>query len=197
MNNKTKYIALAATVSLLAGCGGGGGDDAPTAPTYAEMDAAATTAATGIINLDTGDMIADERKNLPTTGSATYTGYVGGDVDGSTLIGELSLTANFTGTGTVSGSATNFQHEVDGAYTGSLTMPSTGINPNLDGDQEFAGTLTGTLANGGTDYDTDITLTGYFAGGTDDTVVVPTAVAGFADGTVGSDLLTGAFIATQ
>jgi len=197
MNNKTKYIALAATVSLLAGCGGGGGDDAPTAPTYAEMDAAATTAATGIIDLDTGDMIATERQVLPTTGSATYTGYVGGDVDGSTLIGELSLTANFTGGGTVSGSATNFQHEVDGAYTGSLTMPSTGIDPNLDGDQEFAGTLTGTLANGGTDYATDITLTGYFAGGTDDTVAVPTAVAGFADGTVGSDLLTGAFIATQ
>jgi predicted small lipoprotein YifL len=197
MKTKTKYIALAATVSLLAGCGGGGGDDAPTAPTYAEMEAAATTAAAGIVDLDTGEVLATERQFLPTTGTATYTGYVGGDVAGDTLIGELSLTANFTGGGTVEGTATNFQHEVDGAYTGTLTMPATNIVANGSGDQEFASTLSGTLANGGSDYTTDIALTGNFVGGTDNTTVVPTAVAGSAIGTVGSDFLQGAFIATQ
>ncbi|MDD8022273.1 MAG: hypothetical protein PHX82_04085 [Paracoccaceae bacterium] len=196
MKTKTKYIALAATVSLLAGCGGGSGDDTPTAPTYDDMLAAATADAAGIVDLDTGAVIATKRQILPTTGSATYTGYVGGDVAGDTLIGELSLTADFTGSGSVSGSATNFQHEVDGAYTGTLTMPATSIVANA-GDQEFAGTLSGTLANGGTDYATDVALTGNFVGGTDGTVVVPTAVAGSAIGLVGTDLLSGAFIATQ
>ena len=71
----------------------------------------------GIVDLDTGEVLATERQFLPTTGTATYTGYVGGDVAGDTLIGELSLTANFTGGGTVEGTATNFQHEVDGAYS--------------------------------------------------------------------------------
>jgi hypothetical protein len=199
MNNKTKYIALAATVSLLAGCGGSGGGATatPTALTFSQLTAAATTDAAGIVDLGSGDVSATERKIVPTTGSATYTGYVSGDVAGDDLIGELSLTANFSGAGSVSGTATNFQHETDGAYTGSLAMPAAPINVNGSGDQEFAGTLAGTLANGGTDYTTNIALTGNFVGGTDNTTVQPDAVAGSAIGTVGGDLLSGGFIATK
>ncbi|KEO56510.1 hypothetical protein [Thioclava pacifica] len=200
MKTQVKYLVLAGAAAALAGCGGSGGTTLTTAPTYAQLLDRATTMAddTGVIDSNTGELIGTERTVVPTSGTADYKGYVGGEVDGGGFIGELTLTADFSGGGSVSGSATNFQHETNGAYTGALAMPSTGISANLAGDQEFAGTLSGDLTNDGTVNATNIALTGYFFGGTDDALTQPTTAAGYADGTVGGTLLNdGIFIATQ
>jgi hypothetical protein len=201
MKKQVKYLVLAGTVAALAGCGGGGGTTLSTGDDYDSMLAKATTMAndTGVIDSNTGELIGTERTVVPTSGTAEYKGYVGGTLDGDGFIGKLTLTADFSGGGSVEGSATNFQRDtVDGAYTGALAMPSTDIVTNPAGDQQFTGTLTGPLTNGGTVHDTSIALEGYFYGGTDDDLTQPTTAAGYAEGSVGAtDLLDGLFIATQ
>lgn len=130
MTTRITFIALAAAAATLSACGGGG-TSVNTAPAYDELVARAEPPATGIINLETGEITTTERTELPGSGSATYTGYIGDDTQGGLLIGELSMTATFTGGdgGTVTGSATNFQHETNGAYTGTLTMTNGTIVP--------------------------------------------------------------------
>jgi hypothetical protein len=195
MKDKMKYCALVAVVAALAGCGGGGTDAAVTSnpPSYADLTTSAQAAAAGLIDLDTGAFAGTERTTLPNSGAATYTGYVGGDVNGAGLIGELSLTADFATSG-VTGSATNFQHETAGAYTGTLGLQGGTILAGAQfGDPDkLYGTLQGDLVNGGTTYASDIALDGSFLGGTG--TDVPDAIAGLADGTIGGDFLTGAFI---
>lgn len=194
MKHGIKYLALAGSVALLAGCGGSGGDSE--VDTFTQMEADARTAAAGYVDTETGALLAAERTTLPTTGTASYDGYVGGDVDGAVLIGELSLDVAFAvgDNGTITGSATNFQHETDGAYTGTLTVSGGNILPGGDPATEdaVAGDLTGTLSNGGTGYATDIALDGAFMGGTG--TETPDAIGGSALGTVGTDLFEGIFI---
>ncbi|MAQ36790.1 hypothetical protein BMI91_14770 [Thioclava sediminum] len=199
MNNKVTFIALAAAAATLSACGGSG-TTVNTAPTYAELVARADTAAAGVVDLSTGD-VTGGRDDVPNSGTASYTGYVKGDLDsGGTLIGELSLDANFSG-GTVTGSATNFQHSTKDAYTGSLTLSGGTITDSgvVGTADTFGGSLDGTLSNGGTDYTTSILLDGEFVGGSGATL--PDNIAGYADGTlddgVTNDAFTGAFITTQ
>ncbi len=192
-----KYLALAGSVALLAGCGGGGEDSAVN--TFLEMDAEARAAAAGYIDPDTGGLLVSERTNLPQSGSADYSGYVKGEVDNAALVGELSLAVDFGvgDTGPISGSATNFQHETEGAYSGSLALNNGVIVPGASGSDSdgVAGDLMGTLSNGGNSYDTEIALEGGFLGGSG--TDTPNAMAGGAIGTVGSELFDGIFILLQ
>ncbi|MBD3805268.1 MAG: hypothetical protein IE919_18820 [Thioclava sp.] len=211
MTTKITFIALAAAAATLSACGGGG-TSVNTAPTYLDLVTRAEAASAGIIDLQSGTITGTERTDLPDSGTATYSGYVGGDVQGGRLIGELSLTASLASgdSGTVTGSATNFQHENNGAYTGTLQMTNGAIHPGgtTSDPDTFTGDLTGDLVNGGTTYDTNLGLDGSFFGGDDGDPTVPTdptlptAVAGIVDGAltetgVGTDFLTGAFVATQ
>lgn len=200
MNSKVTFIALAAAAATLSACGGSG-TTVNTAPTYAELVARADTAAAGIIDLQTGqlDPAVTERTTLPASGSADYTGYIGGDTQGGLLIGELSMTATFTGGdgGTVTGSATNFQHETNGAYTGTLALTNGTIlaGGTASDPDTLQADLTGTLTNNGTPQVVDVLLDGSFVGGTG--TDVPTSVAGSGIGTIGADNFDPSFIATQ
>lgn len=197
MKHTIKYLALTGSVALLSACGGGGGDS--TVNTFAQLEADARAAAAGYIDPDTGALLADARNSLPATGTASYEGYIGGDVDGAGLIGELSLGVEFAAgdNGTVTGSATNFQHETDGAYTGTLTVNNGNVLPGggVGGEDLLAGDLQGSLSNGGTDYATDIALDGSFLGGTG--AETPDAIAGGAFGDFGDSFFEGIFIVTQ
>ncbi|OOY12633.1 MAG: hypothetical protein EP320_09160 [Rhodobacteraceae bacterium] len=192
MKHQMKYLVLAGTVAALAGCGGGGGTTLSTGETYDSMLAKAQAMgdATGVIDSGSGTIVGTALADVPADGSGTYKGYVEGDANGAGLIGDLTLEVALSRT-EISGSATNFQHEVDGAYTGTLTMPTTTIQ-NTDPD-EFSGNLTGTLTNGGTDYATDINLTGNFYDGNG-----TNTVAGDASISIDGGLPNpGLFIATQ
>jgi hypothetical protein len=196
MKNGITSLALAGTLALLAGCGGGGDSEVAT---FTQMEADARAAAQGYIDPDTGALLAAERTSLPNSGTASYDGYVGGEVDGAGLIGELSLDVAFAvgDNGTITGSATNFQHETQGAYTGTLTVNNGNILPGgAPGTADtVAADLQGTLSNGGDDYATDIALDGAFLGGTGPDT--PAAVAGGAVGNVGGGLFDGIFIVVQ
>jgi hypothetical protein len=198
MYSKTTYLALVGAVALLAGCSSSN-DDEDTA--FTTLTDEATTMAAGLVDLDTGAALAAERTNLPDSGSVTYTGFVGGEVDGAGLVGELTLNTTFAAadTGSVTGSATGFEHETDGAYTGTLDVIGgvifDGGTPS-DADV-LSADLNGDLQNGGMTYATDITLDGSFFGGTDNGSDDPTAVGGAAFGTVGMESFDGAFVATS
>ncbi|WP_296431658.1 hypothetical protein [Yoonia sp.] len=194
------HVALAGAIALAAGCASNDNDDSGTnvPKSFATLSAEATAMADTIVNLDTGESLADERDDLPDDATAQYTGYVGGLLDGDGFIGELTLNVDFDpdDNGAITGSATGFQHETKGAYTGLLTLnggtilPDAGLDPN---DDVIAGELIGTLNNGGNDYATDIQLDGSFFGGV--AADVPTEVGGYAGGNVGADNFVGGFIA--
>ena len=190
------HVALAGAIALAAGCASNDNDDTDPGnnvpKSFATLSAEATAMADTIVNLDTGESLAAERDDLPDDATAQYTGYVGGLLDGDGFIGELTLDVDFNpgDSGTITGGATGFQHETDGAYTGSLVLNG----GNILG-ASIAGGLEGTLNNGGTDYVTDIQLDGSFFGGAP--AQVPTVVGGAAFGEVGlgADNFTGGFVA--
>lgn len=193
MKTSIKYVALVGSVALLAGCGGGGDSEVNT---YAALEAEAIAAAAGFVDTDTGALLQAERTSLPAAGTASYDGYIGGEVDSAGLIGTLSLDVDFDAgdEGTITGTAGNFQHETDGAYTGNLTLTGGTILPGFDATEPDAilGTLEGDLTNGINIYDTNIALDGEFMGGTG--VEVPDAIGGAATGFVGIDIFDGIFI---
>jgi hypothetical protein len=196
MKHGLHLLALAGSVALLAGCGGGGSDS--TVNTFLDLDAEARAAAEGYIDPDTGALASgvSERTNLPQSGSADYNGYVKGDLEGEGLVGELALKVDFSlgDNGTITGTADNFQHETEGAYAGTLDLENGLILPGLTGSDPdgIAGDLNGTLSNGGTNHATSIALEGGFLGGSG--TDTPDAMAGGAVGNVGAGLFDGIFI---
>jgi hypothetical protein len=203
MYDKSKYLVLVGAVALFAGCSSSSNSIDDDNPAFTALLDDATTMAAGLVDLDTGASLAAERTNLPESGGVTFTGFVGGDVDGATLIGELTLNATFAAadTGSITGSATGFEHETDGAYTGTLDvdpMTSFIIPGTMSSDADVLTVdLSGNLQNGGMTYATDITLEGSFFGGADNGSDDPTAVGGAAFGDVGADSFDGAFVATS
>lgn len=188
MSHKLAYLALAGAVAALAGCSSNG--------TYAGLDDDFAAAAAGLIDTETGALLADARVALPSSGTATYSGFVSGEVDGAGMIGELDLEVTFQpgSNGTVTGAADRFVHETDGAYAGTLTLNNGNIVPNAGagGADLLAGNLEGTLSNGGVDHATNIGLDGSFLGGGGSDV--PGAIAGGAVGTVGTEAFEGMFV---
>ena len=201
MHSKATNLALVGAVALLAGCSSSSSNDEDVNPSFTALAEDATAMAASLVDFDTGAALAAERTNLPESGSVTYTGFVGGEVDGAGLVGELTLNATFapSDTGSVTGSATGFEHETDGAYTGTLDVTSGvifdgGTPSNAD---VLSVDLNGDLQNGGMTYATDITLDGSFFGGADNGSDNPTAVGGAAFGTVGMESFDGGFVATS
>ena len=196
MTKLFKSVALLGAIAVIAGCSGSNNDPADNqSADFDELSAAAVAMAENFVDLDTGAPIAVERTDLPDDATAQYTGYVGGLLGDDGFVGTLTLDVDFNpnDTGSITGSATDFQHQVDGAYTGTLLLNAGSILPG----QSLAGDLEGTLSNDGTDYATEIVLDGSFFGGAP--VDVPTAVGGAAFGEVGVELdnFDGAFIAAN
>lgn len=195
-----KYFPLAAVcaVSLVAlsACGGGSSGTATVDPTFADVTADAAAMQGKYTNAN-GDLLAGvapaSTSDINSSANGSYSGYVGGDLNGDGLVGTLTVDANFVA-GTASNTATDFQHETDGAYAGTLTGAGV-IQPTAPaGTPQISTTLAGDLSNNGTDYATSIALDGSFiANGADPTG----AIAGTADGTVGAALLMGIFSAEK
>lgn len=188
-----KATICALSLAALAGCNSSLN---PAAPTFADVDAAAA-AMQGKYTDANGDLLAGvapaQSTNINNAANATYTGFVGGDVGGDTLVGTLSVDADFNARTTTS-TATGFIHEADGDYAGTLTGAGV-IAPSAPaGTPQMSTTVAGTLNNGGTAYATSLALDGSFVANGGDAVG---AIAGTADGTVGTDILTGTFVAEK
>ena len=198
MTHHLKSIAIVGVCAALAGCSSNSTGLGGLTSVTEVNDAADTMAAANSFDMDTGLFSVATRTDAEdvTANNASYEGFIAGDLGGGEEIaGELAMTVDFTGGTDVSGTADNFYHNLDGAYTGTLTMAGGAVDPGaLVGDPSLLqGTLSGTLSNGGTDYATNIALDGEFTGGAG--AATPTAVGGFADGNVGGDILIGSFIA--
>ncbi len=200
MKNELIIVAAVGVAAALAGCTSTTVVDPES---YTEVDGAMATMAANYIDgngvlLDGVNSSATPLTNVPAVGSgaasATYNGFVGGDVTGGAgalagrnLVGELELTADFNG-GTISGTADNFYDDTNAQYTGTLNLagPITGI-----ADPMMTPNLAGNLSNGGIDYATDIAFDGFFVGDAYE------AVAGQAFGTVDGGAFDGAFVAER
>ena len=196
MQNLLKSLSITGACALLAGCGGGSGDLGGLA-SYDEVSTAASAMATAnSFDAALGEFTVATRADISgqvTATDAHYEGFITDDLGDTSLVGETEMTVDFE-QATVTGSATNFYHETDGAYTGTLTLDGGEINTGATASDPdtLDGTFTGSLINAAVNYNTDITISGEFTGGTGATT--PSAVGGTADGLVGSDLFIGSFI---
>ncbi|WP_411889029.1 hypothetical protein [Yoonia sp. SDW83-1] len=192
MNRVNMLAAFAASSVLLAGCSNddGGGSTTPDYTSFAEIepDAAAMqssyTDSNGALLMGITPATA---MDIPDSGSATYNGFIGGEIGGSDLIGQLTINAAFAaGDGSITSSATGFFHETDGAYTGTLTGTGILVQDPPMGVSQVQTDIDGTLSNGGTDYVTAIALEGSIIANGADPIG---AIAGTADGNVGGNFL--------
>jgi hypothetical protein len=181
---------------MLSACGGG--DD-----NASEVDAVIDYTSFGGIQTDatglTGQYISTNgtlamapslESDLPVTGSAEYNGFVVASITGSEMIGQLSIETDFA-TASVNGTAWNFIHEVNGAYTGTLSADGILTSGATSAIPQISATLEGALQNDGQIFPTTIALEGYFLG-TD-----YLAIGGNADGFVGDEFASGIFAAEQ
>ncbi|WP_141137825.1 hypothetical protein [Actibacterium lipolyticum] len=196
-------LTMCAASLALAGCGGGSSSPTAAPPTgvtpasYATVDAAAVAMQDTYTDAN-GDVLAGvtvaSETEVMNAANATYSGYVGGDLtSGGRLVGELSIAADFASE-TATSTATNFFHDTDGAYAGTLSGAGI-IVPGAPGAvPQLSTTIAGDLTNGGSTHATSIGLEGDFIASGGDVV----AVAGLADGTVGAGVLfTGTFAAEK
>lgn len=227
MNRVLSLSAAAIAAVSLSGCGGGGGSTAvatgnsasgeeiivPSGVTTAEALAQFAAVNQGFDNVarDTTD-----QTELPTAGSAEYTGTLGFDVSGAvpgggandfdaSFVGDLALTVNFApdqnGDQTVSGSVTDILYaDTAGVFdetSGSLTVDGS-IQPlERDGLPDLEGVLgataTGDIVISRPDGDQDVNLALSLAGQFGDLDAnnggnIPDAVRGFVVGEGTGDL---------
>ncbi|NDV01122.1 transferrin-binding protein-like solute binding protein [Pseudoroseicyclus tamaricis] len=161
-------IGGAAALFMLAGCSG----QISVATQYAE-DLEDAEAMRDLVE-NTGETPPSA---MPTSGSATYTGWTALNIDTapeeSYLLGETALTANFADS-TISGSASNF-----------LGRDSEGGYDDYDGQILYT---EGSILGSGVVFDADGTLTG-----NDDTLVIDGTVTGVFQGNpvIGIDAVAG------
>lgn len=185
-------LSALATLILLAACGGGGGGGAsdpvqnPAIPgPVTPGDAAPATtdglrrAATGLLDIWAPGGVADYTSlaAVPASGSASYGGYLYGDLstDGGaatdSLIGRLTLTATFSAdSAAFSGRVNDVVDSRDDPLSGTLAVSGGSLNRsgNPASDATLRGiAVDGTLRDGdGTTLDVGLRLEGDFLGST-------------------------------
>ena len=187
MKTIARFIVLTGAIAALAAC------DSTSSVGLADLQKDSAAMAAKYLDAN-GNLLPGVNATLwadvPIAGTATYNGYVAGELPSGDLIGQLEMTVGFA-TDDLSGFADNFQHENDGSYDGALALTGVlnrGAAPNIP---QIAGTLSGTLTNNATDYATAIALDGDMIGTDYD------AVGGYADGTVGAAVFEGIFVAER
>lgn len=196
MNTTLGKLMIMAALPALGGCDELEPNGAANYASFAEISVDAVAMQDKYVDVD-GDLLPGltpaDAADIPTTGTGTYSGFVSGDVDGSQLIGQLTMDANFA-TNAVDSEAWNFIHETDGAYAGTLAGSGIVARTPPPGGSQVTSNLTGTLTNGGTDYVTSLTLEG-------DLLLYGLspvgAIAGETEGFVGSDTFDGRFAAER
>ena len=152
------YLALAAAAGLLAGCA------KPIPATFTPADVTSSHATYTTL----AALPATSGAAMPVAGSASYTGLMSGDFNGSSsasggFLGNLALNVNFA-SGQVSGAATNFNFiDIDGTPVqtagGRLTVSGNAVGNTLAATANgaltavykiFKGSATFNLALGGT-----------------------------------------------
>ena len=186
---------LVCSALALTACSGGGKSD------FERLDERASALGDEVNALFVAEGYSDPAA-LPTTGDATYKGYIGIATyyEPVTAIGDLELTAHFDGPGTVTGSATNFVDDGNTHYSGTLNVTNGTIdrtaNPDYpDYDYTFEADIGGTLSDSEDNYLVDGYMAGDFIGNDHD------YVAGYTEGTVssslGDDYFAGVFLGAR
>jgi len=142
---------------LVAGCGG----SSTGATSFKSIETAGNALSNEIFSVPYTDP-----STLPTSGSASYNGYIGVTVDNAIdVAGELELTADFA-SDNITGSAFNFFDRNENAYAGTLEVSNGGFDRTADTSSEFTfgADLDGTLSNSGENIQVDASLDGDFTG---------------------------------
>jgi hypothetical protein len=187
------YVCFATTLSA---CGGGddNANDVDAVIEYSSFVGIQTDAAEltdqYISTNGTLAIAPSLESDLPVTGSAEFNGFVVASISGSEMIGQLSIEANFA-TASVNGTAWNFIHEVNGAYTGTLSADGILTPGATSAIPQISATLEGTLQNNSQFLPTTIALEGDFLG------TEFLAIGGNADGFIGGEFASGIFAAEQ
>lgn len=173
LSNAGRVCLTLCLLGGLAACGGGGATTpavqppttpttptTPTLPTGAQTGPEMRTGAAGLISTyaPTNPPVYTALTLVPTTGSATYRGYLYGDLANQTdavtdtLIGGLTMQVGYTATSVaITGAAENFVDAANAPLTGSLAL--SGAQLNRAGNPANDATLTvaagGTLTDGG------------------------------------------------
>lgn len=196
---KSVFLALVGSSLFgLAACGssGDGADLGASAgeslTDYDGLDALLT-------DIENGALTAEDTSAR--TGSVSLTGAVAvdelGDDENLTLVGDLSMSANFD-TDTASGTADGFTlfnddtDAVESNVTGTLTMSGGTISGT-----DFDATMSGTLGEGGDNFGVDVTLDGGFFDNGGDLVVGGDLTGTITDADGGIDVVDGAFVASE
>ncbi|GAA3852648.1 hypothetical protein [Celeribacter arenosi] len=177
-----------ASLALLTACGGSTTD----AVSYASLSTSSAAMQSQYTDANgelLGGVAPAATVDILAAADATYTGYVSGTVSGGEMVADLTIDANFF-TNSANASATNFVHETNGAYTGTLSGTGVILPTAPLGDDQVTTVLDGSLEYGGASLTTSIGLGGSFVSSSGDPVG---AIAGTADGLVGTDLMTGVF----
>ncbi|NRA98621.1 MAG: hypothetical protein HRU32_02190 [Rhodobacteraceae bacterium] len=145
--------------SLLAGCSGGGN---PNESGFSAIDMAASTLFDEIAGLGISNVAT-----LPTSGSASYAGYMGIDNApfGGEIIGDMTMTVDFATEG-ITGAATNFINSDDIRYSGTLGISNGAFDRTADPAREwqFEADIDGTLSAVGESHTIDALMSGDFTG---------------------------------
>ena len=147
---------MSALLGLVA-CGG-----TTTPVTFAEIDTAG-----GELANRRADIPYTDPATLPTSGSATYDGYIGVEVASAYVVaGEMEMTANFAGAGDLSGRVYNVVGDDGFKYGGELDLDNSILDRTADTSIEytFDMDMTGTLNGDGEDVVVDAYLLGDFTG---------------------------------
>ncbi len=155
-----RLILASVTLLGVAACNTQSSSTGSTSTTAAAAAAAspstATSGSTGGVNKPllealqaTQDFTKTPLASLPTTGSATYNGYAQIIGDGTVvaqreIVGEAALEVGFAGTGTMTGTLSNFD-DTFGTYTGTLNVTGGAFSDGANGRtirSDVAGTIT-------------------------------------------------------
>lgn len=180
-----RCAALALTLAAVSACGGGGSgaegvteDPVIPGPTAAPEDVPRTTtglrsAANDLLDIWTPNGVPTYTTlaAVPATGSASYEGYVYGDLSGGTatesLIGRLTLTAAFGSDDiTFTGSARDFVDHSDDPLSGTLTVSGGSFdrNGNTASDATLRGVSVAGTLQGSETLEVGVQLEGDFLG---------------------------------
>ena len=185
MKLSTGSITVSALLGLVA-CGG-----TTTPLTFAEITTAGNELGDRI-----GTAQSTDPTTLPTSGSATYDGYIGATVENDYVVqGEMEMTANFAGAGDLSGRVYNVVGDDGFEYGGELDLDNSTLDRTADTSEEytFDMDMSGTLNGDGEDWVVDAFLVGDFAGLGHE--YIGGAVGGtFTAGGIPQDIIGGGFV---
>ena len=186
-------LALAlTTTALVTACSGGGGSQSGDAQNFGQLSADAQSLTSSFLDANgqalSSAVIAPDA-SLSGQGTGTYAGFIAGDSDGNAFVANLELGVDLNAL-SLDGSSSDFTLEDETILTGTLTGTG-GINDASTVLPQVTLTLTGTLADGGTDLPSQLALDGNFYQSGSDAVG---AIAGTVEGEIGSDpVLNGLF----